>query len=488
MPTFASMAAMRFGYGRRPDETPPQDVDTLIRQVERGVGETCLFPFEGLAQRRALFADYGTVEVASKEGRANGTLVMIDGRSVSPYGIALNNALQRDRHLRVQQAVLSQNGFFERLAAFWFDHFAIDARKGATTRILAAIYEAEALRPNLAGKFSTLLAAAVLHPAMLVYLDQVRSVGPNSPVGRKSGRGLNENLARELIELHTMGAGSGYSQTDVRAAAYVLTGLWYRAPAYHTVFRARFAEPGSHDVLGRSYGGADEQMERVHNLLHDLAAREETCRHICRKLVVHFISDDPPQAVVDAMVEAWQRSDGELLSVYRAMLDHPRSFTEEGQKVRQPFDFVVSALRALNVPDTALQPNGAKDKQWQSASDMAALKDVMMMTDEGRPALGTNSLSVGVLERLGQSVWSPSSPAGWAENLSAWVTASQITERIAWTRRLVARFGGDADPRAFLEATLADVARADTIETVSRAPSREIAMTMVLASPEFNRR
>jgi uncharacterized protein (DUF1800 family) len=119
---------------------------------------------------------------------------------------------------------------------------------------------------------------------------------------------------------------------------------------------------------------------------------------------------------------------------------------------------------------------------------MAALKDVMMMTDEGRPALGTNSLSVGVLERLGQSVWSPSSPAGWAENLSAWVTASQITERIAWTRRLVARFGGDADPRAFLEATLADVARADTIETVSRAPSREIAMTMVLASPEFNRR
>jgi uncharacterized protein (DUF1800 family) len=488
MPTFASMAAMRFGYGRRPGETPPQDVDTLIRQVERGVGETCLFPFEGIAERRRRFATYRAVEVDTRKAREAGTLAMIREQSINPYSTALNNALCRDRHRKLEQAVLSPNGFFERLAAFWGDHFSVDVRKGASTRLLAALYEAEALRPNLSGRFSELLKAAVLHPAMLIYLDQIRSFGPNSPVGLKMGRGLNENLARELIELHTMGAGSGYTQTDVRSAAYVLTGLYFRAPAYQTVFRARFAEPGDHTVLGRSYGGAYRQMQRVHDLLDDLAAREETRRHICRKLVVHFIADDPPQPVVEAMVKAWERSDGQLLEVYRAMLEHPRSFEEEGQKARQPFDFVVAALRALDAPTEALRPGGAKEGTWRTASDVAALEDVMMITAKGRPALASNAFSVAPIERLGQVIWSPPSPAGWAEDISAWITASQLTERIAWVRRLVARFGGDTDPRAFLETTMADAARADTIEIVSRAPSREAAMAMVLASPEFNRR
>jgi len=488
MPTFASMAAMRFGYGRRPGETPPQDVDTLIRQVERGSVETCLFPFEGIAERRARFVDYNAVNVSSKAAGKAGTLRMIGERAVNPYNIVLNNSLQLDRHSKVHQAVLSPNGFFERLAAFWCDHFSIDARKGPTLYLMAALFEAEALRPNIAARFNDLLKAAVLHPAMLVYLDQIRSVGPNSPVGLRTGRGLNENLARELIELHTMGAGSGYTQADVRAAAYVLTGLWYRAPYYETAFQTRFAEPEGHKVLGRSYRGADAQMQRVHDLLDDLAGREETRRHICRKLVVHFIADDPPQSVVDAMVDAWVRSDGALLDVYRAMLEHPRSFAGEGQKARQPFDFVVAALRAVNAQKAALQARGANDNTWQLASDVAALQDVSMMSAEGRAALGPNSFTVGAIARLGQPIWSPPSPAGWAEDLSAWVTASQLTERIAWTRRLVTRFGRDADPRAFLEMALSDAARADTIETVSRAPNREVAMALVLASPEFNRR
>jgi uncharacterized protein (DUF1800 family) len=112
----------------------------------------------------------------------------------------------------------------------------------------------------------------------------------------------------------------------------------------------------------------------------------------------------------------------------------------------------------------------------------------MMMTAEGKPALTDNPLSVGIIDRLGQPIWSAPSPAGWEEGLSAWITASQLTERIAWARRLVARFGDKADPRAFLEATMADAARADTIETVARAPSRAVGLAMVLASPEFNRR
>lgn len=488
MSTFADMASMRFGYGRRPGETLPKNVDALIRQVESGAGETCLFPFEGISTRRARLADYRLLDTTTKAAIKTGTLRMVGEKAVSPYSVALNNSLQRDRHYRIEQAVLSPNGFFERLATFWTDHFSIDTRKGATTRLLVPLFEAEAIRPHIAGRFDALLKAAVLHPAMLVYLDQIRSVGPNSPVGRKSGRGLNENLARELIELHTMGAGSGYTQADVRAAATVLTGLWFRVPHYSTVFSARFAEPGASTVLGRDYGGADRAMQRVHDLLEDLAAREETRRHICRKLVIHFIDDDPPQAMVEAMVDAWARSDGALLDVYRAMLEHPRSFEAPGRKARQPFDFVVAALRALDVPKSALQPADPKGKPVQQVSDMTALQDVLMVSADGRPALRANPFSVAAVERLGQPIWSPSSPAGWAEALPAWITASQLTERINWSRRLVARFGGEIDPRAFLEATLGDGARADTIKTVSGAPNRAIAVSMVLASPEFNRR
>ncbi len=483
------MASQRFGYGRRPGEAAPESVEALLRQVKRGTRETCLFPAGGIAGHRALFPDYRALDTAYKAAREKNRLMTVGTRAINPYGIALANTLQRDRHLKVRQAVFSPNGFYERLVAFWCDHFAIDVRKGGAMRLLAPLHEAEAIRPHLAGSFADLLKAAALHPAMLAYLDQTRSVGPNSSVGLKSGRGLNENLARELIELHTMGAGSGYNQKDVRAAAYLLTGLWYRAPVYETAFRPRSAEPGTYRVLGRDYGGKRRDIEQVHALLDDLAARKETRRHICRKLVVHFIADDPPDAVVDAMAAAWKRSDGRLLDVYRAMLDHPRSWQEEGRKARQPFDFVVAALRALDVPAAALAPgDGAKKGGGRPAADVAALADVMMMTAEGKPALTANPLSVGIIGRLGQPIWSAPSPAGWDEGLSAWITASQVTERIAWARRLVARFGGDADPRAFLEATMADAARADTIETVARAPNRAVGLAMVLASPEFNRR
>ena len=483
------MASQRFGYGRRPGEAAPESVEALLDQVKRGTRETCLFPAGGIAGHRALFPDYRALDAAYKAAREKNRLMTVGTRAINPYGIALANTLQRDRHLKVRQAVFSPNGFYERLVAFWCDHFAIDVRKGGAMRLLAPLHEAEAIRPHLAGSFADLLKAAALHPAMLAYLDQTRSVGPNSSVGLKSGRGLNENLARELIELHTMGAGSGYSQKDVRAAAYLLTGLWYRAPVYETAFRPRSAEPGTYRVLGRDYGGKRRDIEQIHALLDDLAARKETRRHICRKLVVHFIADDPPDAVVDAMAAAWKRSDGRLLDVYRAMLDHPRSWQEEGRKARQPFDFVVAALRALDVPAEALAPgDGAKKGGGRPAADVAALADVMMMTAEGKPALTANPLSVGIIGRLGQPIWSAPSPAGWDEGLSAWITASQVTERIAWARRLVARFGGDADPRAFLEATMADSARADTIETVARAPNRAVGLAMVLASPEFNRR
>lgn len=523
--SFGTIAAHRFGTGPRPDEPPAETVDALIAQVTRGVAETCPFPYDGIAGRRASFPAFQALAGAYREQRKNDTVRKVGDRVVNPFQIALNTAFLRDQHLKIGHAAQSPNGFYERLAAFWVNHFAVNADKTASMRILVGLYEAEALRPNLAGRFAPLLRAAILHPAMLAYLDQSKSMGPHSPAGRKRGRGLNENLARELIELHTLGADGGYTQDDVRAAACVLTGLDHDGGAFETIYRANWAEPGVHRVLGRAYGGAAPSLADVDALLADLAAREATRRHICRKLVVHFIADEPPAEVIEAMVVAWSRTDGELLAVYRAMLEHPRSWAQDGQKARQPFDFVVAALRALDVPGEALGPSavlpkkagGAAMATLQEGTSSQATDQAMMAagppgaderavertvggddaasstvlaapTADGRAPIRANPLSVGALQRLGQPLWRPPSPAGWDEELSAWITAAQLTQRIEWLQALVARFGGDRDPRRFVQTVLGDAARDDTIKVVSQAPSRRAGLVLALASPEFNRR
>ncbi|MBB3977788.1 uncharacterized protein (DUF1800 family) [Rhizobium azooxidifex] len=519
--SIGTIAAHRFGTGPRPGELPAGTVDALLAQVTRGVAETCPFPYDGISGRRASFPAFRSLYQSYREQRENGTVRKVGDRLVNPFQIALNTALLRDQHLKISHAVQSPNGFFERLAAFWCDHFAVNVGKSSSIRILVGLYEAEALRPNLAGRFASLLQAAILHSAMLAYLDQPKSVGPNSPVGRKRGRGLNENLARELIELHTLGADGGYTQDDVRAAAYVLTGLDHDGGAFETVYRVAWAEPGIHRVLGRDYGGPKRSLADVEALLADLAAQEATRRHICRKLVVHFIADEPPPEIVDAMVAAWSRTDGELIEVYRAMLEHPRSWEQDGQKARQPFDFVVAGLRALDVPAEALAPPAVTPRRPERAA-MAMPQDgtpemSMMAADEagtedaavemsagganaatvtvlaaptadGRVPIRANPLSVGALQRLGQPLWRPPSPAGWDEELSVWITAAQLTQRIDWARDLVARFGDDRDPRRFVKAVLGDAARDDTIQVVSQASSREAGLVLTLASPEFNRR
>ncbi len=504
------MAARRFGYGLRPGEAAPRDVDDLIDQVMRGVEEVCPFPYDGVAGRRASFQQFRLLAESDRAARKNGTVPKVGDRPVNPYQIGLTAAFLRDQHLKVQHAVASPNGFYERLAFFWSDHFALSGAKASNMRILVALYEAEALRPNLAGSFEQLLRAAVLHPAMLIYLDQSRSIGPNSAFGKRKDRGLNENLARELIELHTMGAGSGYTQDDVRAAAYVLTGLDTEPWVFETLYRPNRAEPGIHRVLGRRYGGDVRRLDDVNALLADLADKPETRRHICRKLVVHFIAEDPPVEIVQAMEMAWERSGGSLVEVYRAMLEHPRSWEQDGQKARQPFDFVVAGLRALDVPADALAPlptavdqpaaaEGAMADPMGKGMGQPSAADPLVTTTaetglvdaptiDGKVPIRANPLTVGVLQNLGQPLWRPPSPAGWDESTATWVTASQLTQRIAWIRRLVKRFGGSADPRTLLQAVLADAARDDTIQVVAGAPSKEAGLTFVLASPEFNRR
>lgn len=503
--SFSTMAAIRFGYGFRPGETPPGSKDELLNQVRVGAGTAPSFPVGGIDQRRQQLLDE---QQQLKDIRNLDDQAKRDVRK----GIQRQSQqlLQHDADARLMQAVLSPNGFHERLATFWTNHFSTSTSKSLPMRLLVPLYEAEAIRPHIGGSFRDLLRSATGHPAMLIYLDQALSQGPDSPNGMKRSKGLNENLGRELLELHTLGAGSGYTQADVRSAAMVLTGLTIDRSVMETTFRPGLAEPGGHDVLGVSYGGKRRTPGDYLALLDDLAANPKTAQHVSRKLAVHFISDQPPQEMVDAMTEVWKKTDGNLMAVYGAMLDHPAAWRDEGTKARQPFDYIVTGLRALNGGDgdgnvgRFLEANEDTDDGDMIGQDMAAGENAAESTNGADPVpMDTNdaakikrrkasqairALGSGALRRMGQPTWQPPSPAGFEESFSAWITASQLAERLAWARRASAQFGAQQDPREFLKATLADAARDDTIRVVSQAPNRISGLTLVLASPEFNRR
>lgn len=518
-----TMAAIRFGYGLKPgEENAPASAADLMKQVERGAKAKARFPREGFEGRREtalrLLSVRAVEAKTAQAGKPNPELRRDTLREA-------DRMLRRDSFARIMQAVHSQNGFFERLASFWVDHFSVNARKTYAMRMIVSLFEAEAIRPNIGGPFVNLLNAAVLHPAMLFYLDQNRSVGPESQAGLRNGTGLNENLGRELLELHTMGAGSGYTQDDVRGAALILTGVTVDARTLEVGYRRARAEPGRLSLLGKMYGEEGRSDADHVAMLDDLAKRPETAKHVCTKLVKYFIADQPPAEVVDAMVAAWTASDGNLTAVYQAMLDHPRSWEGEGQKIKQPFDFVVSGLRALDVKEAELtalakalddedaevpvRPDEAEDgddvaqaqKPGPRGADMgrpeatadagdAAASDIKKSaTKAAAPKPGyARAVTFGALRRMGQPVWQPPSPAGFADDASAWLSPSQLSERIAWARLAVRGLGKDLDPPAFLVATLADAARPETTKIVAQAPNKVHGLTMVLVSPEFNRR
>lgn len=481
---FSTMAALRFGYGFRAGETPPPSVEAMLAQLDHGAKEEPLFPTEGVERRRAALIDLNRqlAEIRQDDDKDRQQRRMLQRQAQLMF--------QRDANARLLQAVISPHGFYERLASFWTDHFAVSAGKSLPMRLLVPLYEAAAIRPHIGGKFATLLQAAITDPAMLIYLDQAQSFGPQSPGGMQQRKGLNENLGRELLELHTIGAGSGYAQADVRSASLVLTGLTIDRRTMETDFRPRIAEPGAHDVLGINYGGRRRRPQDYRALLEDLAIDPRTARHISRKLAVHFVADEPPRDLVEAMEESFKRTDGDLRSVYATLLGHPAAWREEGTKARQPFDFVVTALRALDAGQgegkVAAFMRGADEPEEpiDGPMAMAPAKD-----DPKRKAFrAARALGQAALRRMGQPIWLPPSPAGFDEGFDAWVTAGQLSERLAWVRRAAAQFGDDLDPRAFLKTTLADAARDSTIRIVNQAPNQMSGLTLVLASPEFNRR
>lgn len=377
--------------------------------------------------------------------------------------------LREDAGLRTRIAITSATPMMERLVHFWSNHFSVTAQK-AGTHFQVANHEFSAIRPHVLGKFSDLLKAAVLHPAMLLYLDQFQSVGPNSPfqqrraLRRRQGngggpRGLNENLAREILELHTLGVDGGYAQADVTEFARALTG-WtisglarierFSEPQPGGAAFAEFAhEPGSRQVLGRTYreGGAGQALA----VLDDLASHPSTARFIAVKLARHFAGDSPPQSLIARLEADFRRSDGDLASLTRTLIDSPEVWNESPVKFRQPFEWLVAVLRTTGV-DT----------------------------------LSDRRIS-GALAQIGQVPWRAPSPAGYDDLEGSWAGPDALLRRVELAER-IARGAPSDDVMARAEAAFPGALTDHTRTWLARAESGTQALALLLVSPEMMRR
>jgi uncharacterized protein (DUF1800 family) len=369
---------------------------------------------------------------------------------------------------RLSSALATDNPFAERLVHFWANHFAVSVDKLPVIG-LAGLLEFEAIRPHLFGRFSDLLLAVEQHPAMLVFLDQAQSIGPNSQIGQIAAmrggkqRGLNENLAREVMELHTLGVRTGYSQADVTEFARALTGWTVsgiaRGPAARFIgggddgefhFADALHEPGARTIMGKSYPQQGEAQARA--VLLDLAANPATARHIATKLARHFAGDDPPQAMVDRLSSAFVTSGGDLPTVYRALVDSPEAWASQELKFKTPWDWTVSALRAVG----------------QTTIDGTA--------------------AAAMLKQLGQPTWQPGSPAGWDDIAASWAAPEALMRRVEIAQRIANRAGSSVDARTLAEKVLPGTLSDSTRMAIARAESPQEGLALLLVSPEFVRR
>lgn len=358
---------------------------------------------------------------------------------------------------RTGEAITTRSGFAERWARFWSNHFSVSSNS-LPMGLIAPTLEAEAVRPNAFGRFENLLVAAELHPAMLVYLDQALSVGPNSRAGRFLDRGLNENLARETLELHTLGVDGGYSQADVEALARILTGWTVgsrrlrsnEADYGRAVFDVRLQEPGGHVLLGRRISG--DGPDRAREALALVAAQPQTARHLSFKLARHFLADEPGRGDVEHIEQAWTRSGGDLAAVAQAVVTAPSAFAPAFTKFKTPEEFLISSLRAVDAP----APN-------------------------------PRQLYAGYLA-LGQAPFSAPSPQGWPDRAEDWASPDAVLKRLDFATSLAARVGRAARPRERAPEIVGDRLSQATQQAIARAETPEQGLTLLLMSPEFQRR
>lgn len=372
---------------------------------------------------------------------------------------------------RLERAATTDRPFLERLVYFWSNHFCVSAIKGPLVRVMAGAFEREAIRPHVLGRFGDMLKAVEQHPAMLIYLDNAQSIGPNSPAGRNRGKGLNENLAREILELHTLGVAGGYTQADVTSFAGILTGWSVADPqmaanvAANPRLAAQFAgedlvpgrfvftpnrhEPGAMTVLGKRY--EDRGVKTGEEVLADLARHPSTARHIATKLARHFVADQPPPELVDRLAATFRSTDGDLAALARTLATSPECWSVAPRKVVPPHDFVVSLIRAFDL----------KQRPPEAIRIAAA---------------------------IGQPLWSPPSPKGWPDDDDAWMGPSAVRERLRIAERVAREVDRKLDPRAVAADLFGDALSEAARLAIERAEAREQGFELLVMSPEFLRR
>jgi uncharacterized protein (DUF1800 family) len=475
-----AIALNRFGLGARPGDALPSDPKAwLTSQFSRFeprpqalaqvpsrsevVGQLADYMAEarmhGRAKRRMQPASLTTGAMPQQDAQAD-PLKRFLRQSIRDDYLTMNSA-------RLSSALTTDNPFAERLVHFWANHFAVSVDKLPVIG-LAGLLEFEAIRPHLFRRFSDLLLAVEQHPAMLVYLDQAQSIGPNSEIGRMAAarggkqRGLNENFAREIMELHTLGVRTGYSQADVTEFARALTGWTVsgiaRGPVARFIggndgefsFADALHEPGERTIIGKRYAEQGEAQARA--VLLGLAASPATARHISTKLARHFAGDDPPQAMVDRLTRAYLASGGDLPTLYRALIDSPEAWAPQPLKFKTPWEWSVSALRAVGQKE--LDP----------------------------------TMAAGMLKQLGQPTWQPGSPAGWDDIAASWAAPEALMRRVEIAQRLAGKASSSIDARALAEKVLPGSLSDATRTAISRAESPQEGLALLLASPEFVRR
>ena len=344
-------------------------------------------------------------------------------------------------------------GFAERLAWFWSNHFCVSADKFGV-RSIAGAYEREAIRAHLLGRFGDMLLAVETHPAMLIYLDNARSIGPDSVAGVRQKRGLNENLAREILELHTLGVRTVYTQDDVTRFANVITGWTIIPPRQDPerggefIFNERMHQPGAQTVIGRSY--PDTGFEQGRAVLATLARHPATARHLASKLARHFVADEPPPALVERLAKRFLDTQGDLKEMAKALVTAPEAWDAPRSKLKRPGEWIVGVLRATGVTPPEIGP-----------------------------VMQAHNL-------LGEPLWRPPAPKGFADDSAAWLDG--LAQRIDLANQFARRLAAEADPREVFEEVLAPLASTETRQTIARAESRPQALVLLLMAPEFQRR
>jgi uncharacterized protein (DUF1800 family) len=353
---------------------------------------------------------------------------------------------------RVSTAATSATPLLERLTHFWGNHFTVSGFR-PFIRGFAPAFEREAIRPYVTGRFVDMLLAAERHPAMLLYLDNAQSIGPDSQAGIRRNKGINENLGREILELHTLGVDGGYTQADVEALARILTG-WSVArlndsdPGGYR-FYPQMHEPGAKRLLGKTYEGQGEREGL--QALRDLAFHPATARHVATKLARYFIADDPPQGEIERIAGVFRSSGGDLKAVTAAVIESPALWSKPFSKFRTPDDLVIAACRVADFVPPA-------------------------------PMLA------GSLKSLNQMPFYAPSPAGWPDGAASWISPEAVLRRAEWCESFANRLPQPPDPMEVAQASFGEALHDDTLQAIRRAPSRRVGLALLLASPDFQRR